>query len=52
MVNIEDDHLRRTARCAAGFHRAGGAIVDLQEAHDAARPLRRRKVFRLRREAR
>ena len=37
MVEIEDDHLGGAARGAAGLDRAGGAVADLQEAHQPAR---------------
>ena len=37
MVDIDDDHLRRAARGAAGLDRTGGPVADLQEAHEAGR---------------
>ena len=35
MIGIDDDHFGGAPRRAAGFDRAGGAIADLQERHQA-----------------
>ena len=35
MVDVDDNHLRRAARRAAGFDRAGRPVADLQETHQA-----------------
>ena len=37
MVGVDHDHLGRAARGAAGLDRAGCAVADLEEAHQAAR---------------
>ena len=37
MVEIENDHLGGAARGPAGLDGAGGAVADLEEAHQAAR---------------
>ena len=36
MIEVEDDHLGGAARGAARFDGAGGAVADLEEAHQAA----------------
>ena len=37
VVDVDHHHLRRAARGAAGLDRAGGAVADLEEAHQAGR---------------
>ena len=37
MIGVDHDHLGRAARGAAGLDRAGGAVADLEEAHQAGR---------------
>ena len=37
VIQIEADHLGGPAGGAAGFDRAGGAVADLQEAHQPRR---------------
>ncbi len=37
VVGVDDDHLRRAPRGAARFDRAGGAVADLEEAHQSRR---------------
>ena len=37
MIDVDDDHLGGTTRCAARFDRAGCPIADLEETHQAGR---------------
>ena len=37
MIDVDDHHLRRAARGAAGFDRARGPVADLQEGHQPRR---------------
>ena len=37
MIEVEDDHLGGAARGAARLDGAGGAVADLEEAHQAGR---------------
>ena len=38
VVDVDDHHLGRTSRRAAGFDRAGRAVADAQKAHQPGRP--------------
>ena len=49
MVDVDDDHLGGAARRAARLDRAGGAVADLEEGHQAATSGRRPRASRSRR---
>ena len=45
MVDVDDDHLGGAARRAARLDRAGGAVADLEEAHQAGRAAAARQLL-------
>ena len=45
MVDVDDDHLGRAARRAARLDRAGRAVADLQERHQAGRAAAARQLL-------
>ena len=45
MIDVDDDHLGRPARGAAGFDGARGPVADLEEAHQARRLAAARQGF-------
>ena len=48
MIDVDDDHLGRAARGAAGLDGAGRAVADLEEAHQARRLAAARQASRSR----
>ena len=45
MININNDHLGRAARCAAGFYGARRCVANFQEAHQARRHAAARELL-------